>query len=522
MKHILFSQLNLSKEQLKAIEDLGYEEATPIQTEAIPVIMSGNDVIGQAQTGTGKTAAFGIPALEMLPPVGKTVHTLILCPTRELALQVAEEISKLAKYKKNCSLLPIYGGQSIERQISALKKGVRIIIGTPGRIQDHIDRGTLNLGDVRLVVLDEADEMLNMGFRDDIEKILRSVPNKRQTVLFSATMPKPILELTKKFQRDPVHIKISHEVLTVPLTEQVYFEVRERDKVEALSRLIDFHGLKLSIVFCNTKRRVDELVEHLRARGYQSEGLHGDLSQSMREKVLGRFRKGTVEILVATDVAARGLDIDDVDSVFNYDMPQDEQAYVHRIGRTGRAGKTGKAFTFVSGSEYQQLKSIQRYINQKIKSGTIPSFDDIEELRVQALINNIKEFSRSKNAERFIHIVERLIDEEISSIDVAAFLMYEKISHIRNSESNKEDLVSNGALAVLAINLGRYDRIKPGDILGALAGESGLSGKVIGEISIQDKMTFIEIPVEYKEKIMRSMRGKKIKGKRISLEIVRQ
>ena len=309
MKKIRFDELELSKEMHKAIQDLGFEEATPIQSEAIPALLKGKDIIGQAQTGTGKTAAFGIPAIEMLDTQSRDTQVLILCPTRELAIQVAEEMNKLAKHKKNVHFLPVYGGQSYDRQLKGLDKGAQIVIGTPGRIIDHIERGTLDLINIKLVVLDEADEMLDMGFREDIELILKHTPKHRQTVMFSATMPKPILELKKKYQKSPVTIKVVHEILTVPNTEQIYFEVKGKTKLDALSRIIDLYNLKLTLVFCNTKRGVDELVENLQARGYSVEGLHGDMKQQTREKVMNKFRKGIVEILVATDVAARGLDV---------------------------------------------------------------------------------------------------------------------------------------------------------------------------------------------------------------------
>lgn len=428
MKKIKFEDLELSKEMHKAINDLGYEEATPIQSESIPVLLSGKDVIGQAQTGTGKTAAFGIPAIEILDLAGNELQVMILCPTRELALQVSEEMAKLAKYKKGITFLPVYGGQSIDRQIKALKKGVHIIIGTPGRIIDHLDRGTLNLSKIKLVVLDEADEMLNMGFKEDIELILKNTPATRQTIMFSATMPKAILELTKKFQRDPVHVKVTHNVLTIPEIEQIYFEVKERTKLDSLTRIIDLHNLKLSLIFCNTKRSVDELVEHLAVRGYSADGLHGDMRQQVREKVLSKFRSGKLDILVATDVAARGLDVEDIEAVFNYDMPQDEEYYVHRIGRTGRAGKSGKAFSFVTGRDVYRLNDIQRYIKTKIKLQKVPTFGDVEEVRTSAFLEVLKEtINKKEDLTKYIYLVEQLINEDFTTMDIAAALMKMKM-----------------------------------------------------------------------------------------------
>ena len=336
METVRFDQLDLYPQVLRAIAEMGFEEATPIQSQAIPVVMSGVDVIGQAQTGTGKTASFGIPVLHKVDPNNKKTQVIILSPTRELAIQVADEIRKLAKYMHGVKILPVYGGQEISRQIKALKGGAQIIIGTPGRVMDHLRRKTIRCEAVNTIVLDEADEMLNMGFREDIETILEYIPEEgRQTVLFSATMPKPILDITKKYQHDAVTIKVVKKELTVPNIEQYYYDVKRKDKIEVLTRLLDYYNPKLSLVFCNTKRMVDELTEELQGRGYFAEGLHGDMKQTQRDRVMRGFRTGKTEILIATDVAARGIDVDDVEAVFNYDIPQDDEYYVHRIGRTG-------------------------------------------------------------------------------------------------------------------------------------------------------------------------------------------
>jgi len=521
MKKIKFTDLELSKEMHKAINDLGYEEATPIQSESIPVLISGKDIIGQAQTGTGKTAAFGIPAIELTDTSKKELQVLALCPTRELALQVSEEMIKLAKYKKGASFLPVYGGQSIERQLRALKNGVHIVIGTPGRIIDHIDRGTLNLENIKLVVLDEADEMLDMGFREDIELILKNIPKKHQTVMFSATMSKPILDLTKRYLTKPVNIKVVHEVLTVPNIEQIYYEVKEKNKLEALTRIIDLYNLKLSLVFSNTKKGVDDLVDQLRSRGYSADGLHGDMRQQAREKVLNKFRKGNIEILVATDVAARGLDVENIEAVINYDMPQDEEYYVHRIGRTGRAGRSGRSFTFASGKELFKLKIIQKYIKTKIKLNPVPSYDDVEEVRTNAFLDSVKQVIDEGKLKKYTALVERLINEDYTSLDIAAALI--KKSMINNSKSGSEESdinISNMSGEVrLFINVGRKDKIRPGDILGAITGETGLPGKSIGEIDLYDKFTFVNVPASNAEKIIDAMQGSKIRGKKINVEI---
>ena len=383
MKNLIFKDLNLSREIQKAIAEMGFEEATPIQSQSIPPILTGQDVIGQAQTGTGKTCAFGIPAIEMIRPETIGIQVLVLCPTRELAIQTAEELKNVAKYKRGIKILPVYGGQPIDRQIFALRQHPQIIIGTPGRIMDHMRRHTLKLADLKMLILDEADEMLNMGFREDIDIILKEVPERKQTILFSATMPKEIMDLTSKYQKDPILIKSVHKELTVPNIEQYYLEVRESTKLDILTRLIDAYDLKLSLVFCNTKKRVDELTLNLQGRGYMTEALHGDMSQSQRDKVMAKFRNGTIDVSIATDVAARGIDVEDIEAVFNYDIPTDEEYYVHRIGRTGRAGKSGKAFTFVSGREIYKLKDIERYTKSKILPQKPPSLTDIEESRMK-------------------------------------------------------------------------------------------------------------------------------------------
>ena len=320
-----FDELELQSSLLRAVTEMGFEEMTPIQAQAIPVVLSGQDIIGQAQTGTGKTAAFGLPILQNIDPKKKSLQAVILCPTRELAIQVSEEMHKFAKFLHGIKIVPIYGGQEIVRQIKALKAGTQIVIGTPGRVMDHMRRKTVKFDDVKIVALDEADEMLNMGFREDIETILRDVPGERQTLLFSATMPQPIMEIARMYQHNAVHIRVVKKELTVPKIEQYYYEVRPKAKLDALTRLLDMYAPKLSLIFCNTKRQVDELVTALQARGYFAEGLHGDLKQQQRDRVMNSFRGGKTDILVATDVAARGIDVDDVEAVFNYDVPQDDE-----------------------------------------------------------------------------------------------------------------------------------------------------------------------------------------------------
>lgn len=419
----MFEELALSKELRRAVKDLGFEEMTPIQAKAIPFILEGRDVIGQAQTGTGKTLAFGLPLLESIQPRIKKLQAVVLCPTRELAIQVAEELKSVLSYKRDIHVVPIYGGQPIDRQMRALSAGAHVVIGTPGRTIDHINRGTLRLDTVKTVVLDEADEMLNMGFIDDVEIILRSIPHERQTLLFSATMPKPILELTKKYQRSPEYVRVVHKQLTVPNVEQFYFEVKEATKLDVLCRLIDMHGLKSSLVFCNMKRRVDDVVMHLEARGYLAQGLHGDMTQPQRIYALDRFKRNLTEILVATDVAARGIDVENIEAVFNYDLPQDEEYYVHRIGRTARAGKSGQAFTFVVGREIYKLRDIESFASTKILRRPIPSLMDVEEVKTSSFLERLKAAIDKGGLERYERVLEQLLNEDYTSLDIASALL---------------------------------------------------------------------------------------------------
>jgi ATP-dependent RNA helicase DeaD len=384
----LFSELGLQKSTLKSIERMGFEEATPIQAQTIPVALQGKDLIGQAQTGTGKTAAFGIPLLEKIDIKAEHVQGIVIAPTRELAIQVSEELYKLG-YGKKVSVLAVYGGQDIDRQIRALKKKPHIIVGTPGRLLDHIKRKTLRLGDVQTVVLDEADEMLNMGFIEDIESILSTVPEDHQTLLFSATMPDPIRKIAEKFMNDPHLVKVKAKEMTVDRIQQYYLEVKEGEKFDALTRLLDIQTPELAIIFGRTKRRVDELSSALTLRGYTAEGIHGDLSQAKRLSVLKKFKEGSIDVLVATDVAARGLDISGVTHVYNFDIPQDAESYVHRIGRTGRAGKTGVAISFVTYRERSQLYVIERTTNKRMERLKTPTLSEALEGQQKAVTDKI-------------------------------------------------------------------------------------------------------------------------------------
>ncbi|HLL96571.1 MAG TPA: DEAD/DEAH box helicase [Spirosoma sp.] len=612
---VRFADLDISDEVLQAVTDMGFINPSPIQAEAIPPILAGRDVIGQAQTGTGKTAAFGIPALDLIDVQDRSVQVLILCPTRELAVQVSEEIKKLAKHKRGIRVEAIYGGDSIERQIRSLKTGVHIVIGTPGRVMDHMERNTLKLGNVKMMILDEADEMLDMGFREDIENILTEMPEERQTILFSATMSKPIMQITQKFQKDPVLVKVVKKELTATNIEQVYFEVKPKAKVEVMCRLIDMYDLKLLLVFCNTKRKVDEIVEDLQGRGYMAEGLHGDLRQSQRSTVMGKFRSGTTSILVATDVAARGIDVEDVDAVINFDIPLDEEYYVHRIGRTGRAGKSGRAFSLVGRDEKYRFREIQTYTKVRVDKGVIPSFEDIVGVRKARFIEQLQQtIQESKDLNLYDDLLTQLHHTGFSTEQIVAALVkrsmgleknefadqnlgleddrrpaaaggrerYERNDrgpsrYDRNDRSDRPAYGDRGTsrfgdrpaygdrggrsdrpaygdrgdrpsfgdkkpyfdrddrndgpkrapresdanMTRLMVNIGRKDYVRPGDIVGAIAGEANIPGNTIGSIDIFDKHTYVDVPREVANRVVDAMEGNTIKGRRVSIEIAR-
>lgn len=530
METVRFEEMGLSEEIQKAVRYMGFEEASPIQAKAIPAMISGIDLIGQAQTGTGKTAAFGIPLLEKVDPKLKKLQAIVLCPTRELAIQVADEIRNLSRYMHGIKVLPIYGGQDIVKQIRSLKSGTQIVIGTPGRVMDHMRRKTMKLDFVHTVVLDEADEMLNMGFREDIEFVLSGVPGERQTVLFSATMPKPIMEITKKFQNNAKVIKVTKKELTVPNIEQYYYDVKPKKKEEVLSRLLDIYSPRLSVVFCNTKKQVDLLVNALLGRGYFAAGLHGDMKQEQRDRVMQGFRTGKTEILVATDVAARGIDVDEVEAVFNYDLPQDDEYYVHRIGRTGRAGREGRAFSFVSGKEVYKLKEIQRYCKTKIYAQKVPSLNDVANTKMENILDDVERVIEQEDLDMMINAIEeRVNNSEFTAMDMAAAFL--KIccgmtEDNKNTEENDWEFGDTGAgedgMVRLFINIGKKQRVRPGDILGAIAGESGMDGKLIGTIDMYDKYTFVEVPREYAREVLNAMKNVKIKGKTVAVEPANQ
>ncbi len=427
LNEISYEDSGLEPRILRAVKEMGFENMTPIQAQVIFVFLEGKDIIGQAQTGTGKTAAFGIPILQMTEPEEKNLQALILCPTRELAIQAANEIRKFGKYIEGIKVLPIYGGQDINKQIRSLRGGVQIVVGTPGRVMDHMRRHTLKLGNLKTIVLDEADEMLNMGFREDIETILDAIPEEHQTGLFSATMPKQILNITKKYQKpDAVFVKVAAKELTIPLVRQYYYEVKQKNKDEVTARLLDYYNPKRSLIFCNTKKKVDELAEELKGRGYFAEGFHGDMTQAERDRIMNSFRRGFTDILIATDVAARGIDITDIEAVFNYDIPQDIEYYVHRIGRTGRAGKSGRSFTLVVGREIYKIRDIENVCKTRIKPRHVPSARDINHAKADNVIKRVKKLINDDETSLYslIKFIENQLDEEdFNAIELSAALL---------------------------------------------------------------------------------------------------
>lgn len=533
MEKILFENLEISSELKRAIADMGFEEATPVQSQSIGPIMEARDMVAQAPTGTGKTCAFGIPLVEGIDMTSRNVCALILCPTRELVVQTTNELMKLTKYKKSIRIVPIYGGQSIDRQIMALKRKPQIIVATPGRLMDHMRRRTIRLDALQYMVLDEADEMLNMGFREDIDTILETVPEERQTVLFSATMSKEILAITKKYLSDPVKVQITKSEITVPSISQYYLEVSRENKIDVLARLIDMSNFKLSMIFCNTKRMVDELAHELVARGYQAEGLHGDMKQSQRDRVMQSFKNGKTEILVATDVAARGIDIENVEAVFNFDLPDDLEYYVHRIGRTGRANREGVSYSFVGRRDMYKLREIMNYTKAKIKYMSIPKASEIADVRTRQVLEDVLKIMKKENLDNYTRSIQDFLTEEgceeYTILDVAAaFLSREvpaesfkeidekpKFTDVLKKKIGRKDKVR------LFINLGKLDKIKKKQLLDLLKVRCRLNEKLVTDVAIMDKFTFIEIPAAEAQAVLDGLNGLSYHGRRVNAEISR-
>ncbi len=511
-----FEDFSLSKEVIRAVSEIGFEEPTPIQVSAIPLILGGADIVGQAQTGTGKTAAFGIPIIEKLTK-GKSPFAIILEPTRELAIQVAEEMHRLGKHRK-ANVLPVYGGKSIETQIKGLKKGVDVIVGTPGRVIDHIRRKTLSLQHVSVVVLDEADEMLNMGFIEDMETILKETPSERQTLLFSATMPQPIMNIAKRYMRSPEKVRASTKEVVVSEIKQVFYEVREPDKINALSRLIDVEDPQLAIVFCHTKVEVDEVSLKLQQMGYNASALHGDFTQARRDEVMHKFKHGKLDILVATDVAARGLDIQNVTHVINYSIPQNPERYIHRIGRTGRAGKSGIAITLVTPREYRHLKVIEKTARTVIAKQKLPTSVDAVKAREKNIGKDISEILMDQKHLKYLSLVAEL-SKHFSFGDIAAAAMFAAFGEIK--EQPADELLEKKGMARLFMTIGRKDKIKVADIVKSIASEATIPFSRIGKIDVYDKFTFVEIPEDLADKVIGSVDDMVMQGKRVSISQAR-
>jgi ATP-dependent RNA helicase DeaD len=574
-----FAELGISPEILKAVDKMGFEEASPIQTAVIPFGLAGRDVVGQSATGSGKTAAFAIPAIEKVEVHVKKVQVLVLCPTRELAVQVAEEFGKLAFFKKGLMEVPIYGGQSYERQFRALAAGTQVVIGTPGRVMDHMERGTLRFDALKVVVLDEADRMLDMGFRDDIEHILKSVPAQRQMFFFSATMPRAIQELIKRYTRDPEWVRIEAHAQNAPQVEQVYFEVDRRSKIELLTRLIDLHDFRFGIIFCSTKIMVDELDEHLHARGYSTDRLHGDITQAQRTRVMDKFRRRGFEFLVATDVAARGLDVDDLEVVFNFDLPNDAEDYTHRIGRTGRAGKKGMAFTFVAGRELYKLQNMIHYGRLKMRRERVPSMDEVEEAKGNVFAEKLRATLDEKKFKTQDQLMDRLLEQGYTSTDIVSALIHllqgDAVEPVKKTAKPKAERIAANESAPVApvapapapvrspdpakvparpakesssgdkfavqkrggyerkprtgrepgfstvsFNVGRAQLITPADLVGKIAGVTRLPASIVGAIDIHEEHTHVDVLTEHAEQVVAKLAGIRVKNQSLKLAIV--
>lgn len=532
-----FRELNISEEILKAVGDMGFTSPSPIQEKTIGPLLEGRDLIGQAQTGTGKTAAFSIPIIGKVEANGIT-QGLILCPTRELCIQVAKEIESLAKYKKGIKILSVYGGTQIVKQIKALKKGVEIVVGTPGRLMDLMRRRVLKLDELKIAVLDEADEMFDMGFRDDMKVILDATNDNRQTCFFSATMGKEITNFSKIYQDNPVTVKIETKELTVNRIEQYYIKLKENDKEEALTRLLATNEAKLAIIFCNTKRKVDKLVESLSKKSYLVDGLHGDLKQNQRDQVMKKFRNNTIDILVATDVAARGLDVDDVDLVINYDLPQLDEYYVHRIGRTARAGRSGLSYSLVAGRDNNRLKAIEKYTKAQIKEGHIPSLIQMDRKKEAKLVDDIVEkLEDFKSPERENSILIKLMEKGYDPFFICQVLLADKlnsskldchenipgidtkIEESKNTKNrNNNSKYKDENMATLFLNRGKLDNFNKDKIIKALNRLAHVPNKKIGQIRIQNSFSFVDVDRNVMHDAIISLDGKNVAGKKVKIE----
>jgi ATP-dependent RNA helicase DeaD len=518
-----FEELNISENVKRALKEIRYNEMTDIQKQSIPCIIEGRDFIGQSQTGTGKTASFCLPMIEKIDKSSKKIQAVVLCPTRELANQVTHALRRYLKYEDNIKCMAIYGGESIERQILGLKKGVQIVVGTPGRIMDHMRRRTVKLNNVKMVILDEADEMLNMGFEEDIEKILKDVPEDRQTVLFSATMSKRILNISKKYLKNPVNVKIKAKELTVQRIKQEAIEVKAKMKDEAVCRILDVIEPKKAVVFCNTKKKVDSLIDMMKLSGYSAECLHGDIKQTQRDRIMKKFKTGDIKILVATDVAARGIDVRNLELVINYDIPQELEYYVHRIGRTGRNGNNGIAYTFYTGKEKSKIREIEKYANTQIADGKIPSLKEVDSAKCRRFVDNIEEIIKGKEFKN-TEIIEELLNKKYSLKDIASGLAT-CLSVVQNSDtktsSQYEFTPDENGNVRLFFSVGKKDKIMVKDIVGCIKAHTALTTDTIGRVNLLDNFSFVEVPVGYVDEVMKNVNGQEIKGKIVNIEIAK-
>jgi ATP-dependent RNA helicase DeaD len=520
-----FADLGLAEPLLRGLTEVGYEAPTPIQAKTIPALLAGRDLIGQAQTGTGKTAAFALPILQRLDLARAEPQALVLAPTRELAIQVAEAFHTYAKHLGRVSVLPVYGGQPIDRQQQRLVRGVHVVVGTPGRILDHLRRGTLRLDAVRVAVLDEADEMLRMGFLEDVESILSQAPTERQTALFSATMPPEIRRVASRHLKDPVLIAIARQTLTVPATEQRYLTLMPQQKLDALSRILETEQAEAVLVFTRTKTGAAELTEKLQARGYAAEAMHGDMNQSQRETVIRRLRSGQVEIVVATDVAARGLDVERISHVVNYDIPNDVEAYVHRIGRTGRAGRSGVAVLFVSPRERRMMQDIERFTGQRIQPMRMPTQADVAARRMALFKDSIRKSVAEGDLDLYLTLVEELVEEGMDISEVAAaaarLARKDKPLEVALEPAPREVPQTEDGMVRLFIPAGSRAGVRPADIVGAIANEADVPGKAIGSIDIYDSFTFVEVPARYGQQVLERMSRATLRGRQIEVRLAR-
>ena len=521
-----FEALGLTEPIRRALNELGYEAPTPIQRETIPILLSGRDVVGQAQTGTGKTAAFALPILQRLDLNLNAVQALVLTPTRELALQVAEAIHNYPRHLGRVRVLPVYGGQAIQQQLMRLRTGIHVIVGTPGRVMDHLRRGTLDLSDLKIIVLDEGDEMLRMGFIEDIEWILGQSPASAQKALFSATMPEEIRRIADRFLTDAANIQTVQRTLTVPTVDQQYVLVPETAKLDALAQILELEAAPGEgvLVFTRTKTAAAELAERLNARGYAAEALHGDLNQAQRENVIRRLRSGQLDLVTATDVAARGLDVERISLVVNYHMPYDPEWYVHRIGRTARAGRTGRAVLFVTPREQRLLRDIERYTKQKIRSSRLPSASDIAQRRLSLFKDQIRGFLDDGELDLYLTLVGEIAQEsgrDMSEVAAAAARLArgDKPLVLAVAEEPEDLAPAEAGMVRLVIDAGRNQGVRAGDIVGAIANEADVPGRSIGAIDIYDKFTFVDVPVEYRAQVLAGMAGAAIRNLPVTVRV---